>query len=181
MAITTLDADMRLQELSDEEFDEIVNQDVRGILDEETSVQLREPLNLERWHDMLLTLKRRVEVQLAANRGEQAAKQAEYLSLGSQGKVLWLRYKSQNERWRQGAIRFKNGVEDKLSEAKRTRSVSRSENFPSILIRERDGAIQQVMTLRNAIIQHRIATVNEEGDQEELDSHLWDLADNEDN
>jgi hypothetical protein len=168
---------LNLNDLSDEAFDDIVNQDTRGALDSVTSAALREPEHLDRWYDMLLTLKRRVEAQLAANRGEQAAKQAEYLSLGDQGKVLWLRYKASNEKWRQGAIRFKNGLEDKLAEAKRLRMQASNESYPTILTRERDHALKKVVQLRSAIVEHKLATVNEEGDQDDIDTRLWGLAD----
>ncbi len=167
---------LNLGDLSDEAFDDIVNQDTRGALDPVTSAALREPENIDRWYDMLLTLKRRVEAQLAANRGDQASKQAEFLSLGDQGKVLWLRYKASNEKWRQGAIRFKNGLEDKLAEAKRLRMQVSHESYPSILARERDSAIKRVVQLRSAIVQHKLATVHEEDDQDQIDERLWDLA-----
>jgi hypothetical protein len=175
--LTTTGTPLKLSDLSDDSFDDIVNQDTRGALDSVTSAALREPENLDRWYDMLLTLKRRVEAQLAANRGEQAAKQAEYLSLGDQGKMLWLRYKASNEKWRQGAIRFKNGLEDKLAEAKRLRSQASTETYPALVTKERDTAIKQVMRLRSAIVEHKIATIHEQGDQDDIDGRLWDLAD----
>lgn len=165
---TTLD----LTVLSDEAFNDIVNADVRGTVDKETSSALRDPAVLSRWYDTLLSLKRSVEAQLTANRGEQSTKQAEFLHLGAAGRPLWLQFRGQSEKWRQGAIRFKNGVEDRLAEAKRLRSTTDRDSYVSILIHERDAAMAEMYRLRTAILEHKNAVEREE-DDEEVDDRLW--------
>lgn len=167
---------LNLTEISDEAFDEIVNQDVRGTLDPVTSEAIRQPENIERWYAMLLKTKRRVEVQLTANKSEQAEKQAEYLSMGEPGKVLWLRHKAANEKWRKTAIWFKNGVEDRISDVKLMRSDVRSKKYSTYLATERDDAVDQVVRLRSAIRQHHVATVEEVGEQDDIDNELWHLV-----
>lgn len=167
---------INLKDISYEAFDEIVNHDVRGTLDAETSKALREPENVERWYAMLLTTKRRVEVQLTANKADQADKQAEYLGMGESGKILWLRHKAQNERWRKQAIWFKNGVEDKITEVKMMRADVRNTKYTSYLAIERDDAVEQAIRLRSAIRQHHLATVQEVGEQDDIDNDLWHLV-----
>lgn len=171
--MATVHTELNLTEISNEEFDEMVNQDVRGTLDSSRSEALRQPENIERWYNMLLTTKRRVEVQLTANRAGQAEKQAEFLNRGEEGKILWLRYRAQNETWRKQAIWFKNGVEDRISEVKLLRSDVRSDRYTTHVAAERDTALEQVIELRTAIRRHQLATVEEKGDQEEIDYDLW--------
>lgn len=171
--LATVHTELNLTEISNEEFDEMVNQDVRGTLDSSRSEALRQPENIERWYNMLLTTKRRVEVQLTANRAGQAEKQAEFLNRGEEGKILWLRYRAQNETWRKQAIWFKNGVEDRISEVKLLRSDVRSDRYTTHVAAERDTALEQVIELRTAIRRHQLATVEEKGDQEEIDYDLW--------
>lgn len=161
-----------LTSLTDEAFNEIVNADVRGTLDTDTSQALREPEVLSRWHDTLISMKRNVEAQLTTNKSEQSLRQAEFFALGAAGRVPWLQYRGNAEKWRQGAIRFKNGVEDRLAEAKRLRSTVNRDQYVTILITERDAAMAEVYRLRNAILEHK-AQVEREEDDEMTDDRLW--------
>lgn len=175
-AIARTNTTMNLSDLSETAFHEIVNADVRGTLDSQTSAMLREPENVPRWHDTLLDMKRSVEAQLTAKKGELAQQRAEYMVLGERGRPLWAQAQASAGKWKQGSIRFKNGVETKIAEAKRLLStVARDEHVAS-LTRARDRAIKEALVLRTAIIEHR-ARVMADDDNEEIDDHLWSVLD----
>lgn len=171
--MSTATYSLDLTSLSDEAFNEIVNADVRGTADEQTSLALRDPMVVDRWYDTLASLKRSVEAQLTANRGEQAAKQAEFLRMGPSGKAMWLQSRAAAEKWRQGAIRFKNGVEDRMAEARRLRSHLDQNSYVRILARERDNAVKETMRLRSAIVKHRAAVELDQDEQDDIDERLW--------
>lgn len=154
------------------EFQDLVNKDVRGELDPETSQQLRAPENLNRWYDGLLKLKRTVEAQLTSNQADLASKQADLLGRGQAGLQEWLAAKAAAERWRQGAIRFKNGVEERLAEAKRIRHETNESSFVASLVRERDRAMLEAARLRTAILEHK-TTVLSDNDDDSTDDRLW--------
>lgn len=174
---TTTAYSIDLVSLSDEAFNEIVNADVRGTADEHTSHALRDPMVVGRWYDTLVSLKRSVEAQLTANRGEQAGKQAEFLRLGPSGKPMWLQSQAAADKWRQGAIRFKNGVEDRMAEAKRLRSTIERDSYIRILIQERDQAVKEAMRLRTAILEHKTAVELDRDEPEDIDDRLWAAVD----
>lgn len=161
-----------ISELPVSEFQDLVNRDVRGELAPSVSSQLREPQNLNLWHDTLLKLKRTVEAQLTSNRADLIAKQAELATKGSKGTAEWLAVKASAERWRQGAIRFKNGVEERLAEAKRIRNQVIEESFTSSLVKDRDRAMVEAAKLRSAILEHKEAVLSDK-DDEATDDRLW--------
>lgn len=172
----TVHATINLSDLSDTAFQEIVNADVRGTLDSETSKLLRLPEHAARWHDTLLIMKRSVEAQLTAKKGELASQHAEYLSLGGNGKTLWIQAYASAEKWRQGAIRFKNGVEEKVAEAKRLLSTEARDLYVKQLVDERNQAMKEAFRLRAAISDHRQAvTLADDTDTEEIDDRLWSV------
>lgn len=159
--------------LSDDEFEDFVNRDVRGNLEPEFAAKLREPENINRWHDTLLRLKRSVDAQFSSARYELSSKQASYLTQGDKGRQMWLAARAASEKWRQGAVRFKNGVEERLAEAKRLRhSMAATSDFTQYVIAERDRAIAELERLRQAIEDHRKAVLNDE-DDDSVDDILW--------
>jgi hypothetical protein len=165
-----------LSDLSEQSFHDIVNADVRGTLDSETSKMLRQPENVARWHDTLLDMKRSVEAQLTAKKGELIAQRAEFMALGERGKPLLANAAAAAEKWRQGAIRFKNGVEAKIAEAKHLLSGPARDQYIRRLVDERQEVMRSNVKLLTAITQHRAAVENgEEGD--EVDDHLWSVLD----
>lgn len=166
-----------LTSLSNDSFDSIVNQDVRGSLDSSTSKLLRQPENLNRWYDTLLSIKRTVEAQLAASRAELIQKQVEFLPQGSSGKMLFLQERVTTERWRKGTIRFKNGVEDKLAEAKRLRAEHHKHTYVDVLVRDRDRAMREALRLRTAIVSHRQTVDGDEEQAGNADEELWKAID----
>lgn len=176
----TASATSILSDLSESAFHEIVNADVRGTLDAGTSVLLREPENVPRWHDTLLGMKRSVEAQLTAKKGELAGQRAEYMGLGEAGRPLWAQAQASAEKWRQGAIRFKNGVEDKVAEAKHLLSTIARDQYIQQLRVERDTAIRDALRLRTAVAEHRehvIAAAETGEEQDDIDDLLWGVLD----
>lgn len=170
----TVSGQVKLSELPDDAFNSIVNQDVRGTLSNELSEMLRDPALAERWYDSLQVLKRSVESQLSANKAERAQKIAEYDILGPGGTAMWVQARVSTEKWRSGAVRFKNGVEDRLTEARRSRNQSRADMLLSIVITERNEALTEVRKLRTAIIGHREHTCDSECIEECIaDEQLW--------
>lgn len=177
--MTVAEAKVNLLDLSDEAFNAMVNQDVRGTLNPDTSALLRDPAIADRWYETLISLKRSVEAQLSANRAEQVQKQAEYVALGEGGKVLWMQARAGAEKWRAGAVRFKNGVEDRLAEARKHRNEARANMHISVLIGERDQAFKEVKRLRAAILTHREHECGASCDDDRCiaDDNLWEELD----
>lgn len=157
-----------LSDVPYEEFNDYVNADIRGTADEEVSEELRRPENVQRWYTCLLTNRNNVDSQLANGKAERSKMFAECVSKGSAGKQEWLDYLAAHDKWRAGAIRFKNGTEVKLAEAK---MLARTQE--SVVIRERNEAIERANTLRAAILHHR-DTVDELED--EADRILWEAV-----
>ncbi len=168
-----------LSALSDEAFNQIVNQDVRGTLTSATSQLLRDPRVVERWYVHLVSLKRSVESQLCANRAELLQKQLDYVGLGAKGNPLWIEAQATAAKWRAGAVRFKNGVEDRLDEARTLRSKTRADSTITILIEERERAIRNLTNLRRSILEHREHDCDDRCvDDCVADDQLWKVLDN---
>lgn len=159
-----------LTAVNDEEFNDYVNADIRGTADAEVSAALREVDVLDRWYECLLANKASVESQLAHNKAERADQFARTYYRGDEGKQEWASYLADQTKWRSGAIRFKNGTDVKLVEAKRLLREARNVSESSVLIRERNDAVSRANVLRQAIIGHR-DTVDEE--EEAADERLW--------
>ena len=92
-----------------------VNDDIRDCSETAVRAALRSPDNIERWMLTLKKMKRDTESQLTADRAERSEERVKHLEVGNQ--LGWLRYLAKRDRWRADAIRFKNGVENKLDEA----------------------------------------------------------------
>lgn len=172
---------MSLQNLTDDEFENVVNRDVRGELDYETSLQLRTPENAERWYEQLLVLKRSVEAQFTANRAERNEKQQECMAKGPKGKTEWFAYRAQAERWRAGAARFKAGVEQRLAEARLLVDTKKANRYVDIVERERNEAIEEIVRLRRLIQTHHDHECGDECDDDSCagDTMLWAILDEE--
>lgn len=173
--MTVTESRVQLTDLADDAFISIVNQDVRGSLNPEISQLLRDPAIADRWYDALLGLKRSVESQLSASKAEKSQKIAEFNILGNDG---WLQARVQTDKWRAGAVRFKNGVEDRLSEAKRFREEAHKTLDITVVVAERDNALREVRRLRSGIIKHRDHECDSSCDDNCIgDEELWSLLD----
>lgn len=165
----------------DDHFDDLVNKDVRGFLDAETSELLREPEYAERWYNSLLVLKKSVEAQLTTNKAEQGEKHNECMKKGPAGKREWFEYKAQADRWRSGAVRFKAGVEERLREARGNRNEERGAQYIDVVTRERTQAREYALELRSAIFDHKTHVCDDRCDDDICiaDTELWSVLDEE--
>ena len=98
-----------LEELSYEDFLELVNLDVRGIAPESLSTQLRQDENVPEWYDALCAIKRKIEHTIVHKRADLSTK------LGED----YPHYRSEFLQWRGKALDFLHNVERVLAEAKR--------------------------------------------------------------
>lgn len=142
---------MSLLDENKETFLRYVNDDIRDAADEAISRELRSPECLDRWYRALLAMKRDAETQFALDQAERSEKRLEITDRDE-----WLEYVAVRDRWRAGNIRFKNGVENKLDEAKH-------------LIRARE---KRLAGLESAIRAHEQGM----GDQaSDIDLALWEV------
>lgn len=147
--------------MSDEEFKEIVDKDVRDVLSPDFAAALRTEALRDRWTRSLLIMKKSVESQIGAKR-------ADLGKLSCNGGANSEQHAEYN-RWRAGALRFKNGVETRLLEL---RSFSPAEVFYK---QERNQTIVENTKLREAIREHRETTlVVLELEPSEADELLWE-------
>lgn len=137
----------KLISMSAEEFNQVVNDDVRAV---EPIDALRDPIVVERWLQALLSIKRKIEGQFSVKKFER------YQLYGATGGAgpEYAKGTEDYATWIRATTRFRNGVEDKLAEA---RSLSR--RFTN--------------DYRQAIINHYQAVNSPEFDEEDVDSRLW--------
>lgn len=104
---------MNIEELStidnEEAFKSIVNSDIRNQLDTETYQALRHPEMVRRWFNCLVSIKRNIEIQLAAFKVEKLQK------ANDDDFTDWL-YRKHD--WKIGVLRFQLSVEERIAEAK---------------------------------------------------------------
>lgn len=170
---------MKFDELSDGAFLDLVSQDVKGKLDLETAAALRTPENVDRWHDALVSTLRSINAQLAANHSDQIALAAEFSGMGARGRKTWLATKAELLKKRKGIVRVKNGVEDRLAEAKRVRAKYRAKSHITTVVSERNHALKEINALRQAILAHRAAVDGVDEPDGAADEALWSLVDRE--
>lgn len=100
---------------------------------------LRSPVAIDRWIVMLTKMKRDSETQLA-----------------NYDPKMDTRPPADAVKWRAGVLRFRNGVEDRLAEAKLLKRAAHLDR------------------LRGAIIDHRATVLNDPGQSEVANKALWD-------
>ncbi len=101
----------------DIEFVDLVNRDIRDEVDGAEKDFLHDPENRDVWLETLKKFKRNSETQLAERRSDKASKAFQRTS-GKMSDLEWAKYLSEYEAWRCKAIRFKNGVEQRISDVK---------------------------------------------------------------
>lgn len=148
----------QLDNLNNDDFRNLVGEDVRGNVDVRTSKLLRTPVFLRRWHDVLCQIKRNVEFQLASDKAERYSKRLKFLQEGAAGKQKYLSYLAERERWRANNIFFKNGVENKIAEAKRL--LANEE-----VLKQRVGELQAAIRSHRHIVEHGSDTEAFEADE----------------
>lgn len=102
--------------LEAEDFNAIVNLDIRGG-DQENWQALRTADVVQRWYDSLCSMKRESERQLANYKNDRAIEHYRCLQHPN-GKFEYTKWIANKAKWRTGVIRFKTGVEEKITEAK---------------------------------------------------------------
>lgn len=177
-----------LCDLSDEEFRQVVDDDLRGKADAKISPQLRKPENVDRWYSVLLAMTKSVEGQLAARRSDWDGLRTHLgseiaLKTGTNEEAI-LRAQLQSERerylkWRAGIIRFKTGLDEWLAEARHLRDRTRGDMIERVTKDERAFLSSRVRTLEEAIRRHRDHLLAEDLDDEaheKADEALWSLV-----
>ena len=144
--------------IEEEQFKEMVNNDIRGQGQPEEAEMLRSPEHVRRWYNTLLSLKRKAEYNISSKRADLLRDQHSLLTENSEEwRVEWIGKKADFEVWKQGTMRFRNGVEDKLAEAK------------TLLNPDNSNAVE-------AIRRHRDEIASGEVDADEEDERLWSVV-----
>lgn len=149
------------------EFADLVIADVKGELNNqpERQQELRSTVNLDQWHDELLSLLRSIDFQLTSHRSNRIIKRNQMLNADNiQG---WRKYEEESAKWRIGAVRFKRQIEERLTEVKALRRNLHNTTLRDALA-ERDNMIELIRVHREQ--------VNAEYDDEtsaDPDQELW--------
>ena len=166
-----------LMQLSDTEFNEVVNEEVRGVATQEDATLLRNKETVDRWAITLLGLKRSVETQFGAKRAEAAQREYALYERGNPSRLELTQIKTEHAEWRSKALRFLNGLEDRLAEARKLCKEYSLLTDVTILSRERENLVRQILLLREGIAKHKgTVTTSEEEDTEAADTELWSLV-----
>lgn len=169
--------------MSREEFADLVDRDVRGKAPLELSQGLRATEVAERWYQQLVTMKKSAEAQLAAKSSEDRHQRITLLAAAEgapedQAKDMRRRAgqaRAEFLRWRAGVLRFRAGVEERLSEASWRRRVAGSYR-PVALLDERDQLLRWVQALTDAIRAHKASMADLDPDDiDEADETLWSV------
>lgn len=101
--------------LSDDDFAELVAQDVRNQASAEVSAMLRQPEHLDRWYDALVELGRSVDFQFV---GQRAETYDHYQRLSPEE---FATYYAQVLRWKTSTVRFKRAIEQRIADCRSLR------------------------------------------------------------
>lgn len=170
--------------LSDDEFRNLVDKDIRrdhpdmsmeerGIL-ARLSPQLRQQENLDRWHSILVEMKKSAETQLGARKADLKK------FYGTIGKDKYETRLRGFLRWRAGTLRFLNGVEERLAECRRLRTYEFGGKLPGLLESLREQITQVAVTYEDQIIAHKRQTLADGLEPSPFDQHLWAVIDGRD-
>lgn len=182
--VTDEDPPSALLDLTERDFYNIVDRDVRGRLESGLARKLRDPLVIERWYQTLLRMKKTVEGTIAAKKAETRGQRIELDVFGSttvdgveqsfdDPQLEIARIHSEFLKWKAGSIRFKVGVEERLTEVSWRRKLVVSQLILSVAQVERNEFAAEVMRLRKAIEQHRSEI--DRDDATEQDEALWSI------
>src|SRR5690242_7633935 len=103
------------------DFEDLVALDVRGECTNEELDVLKS--DLRRWLAELNSLKRDVEIQMTAQKARITQRKIEFKEKTES--IEWLRYKSEEEQWKVGSLRFMASVEQRILYVKSLRSKSK--------------------------------------------------------
>lgn len=141
-------------ELSDEDFAELVAQDVRNQASPDVIAMLRQPEHLDRWYDALVELGRTVDFQFV---GQRAETYEHYQRLSAEE---FATYYGQILRWKTSTVRFKRAIEARIADCRSLRR-QRTQRFAGLATQ-----------LAQAIADHHHAAVSADT-MENADETLW--------
>lgn len=95
---------------------------------------LRDPKNLNQWHNALVDLHQDIEQQLTEKKTALDKEHARCMEIGDKGKAIYFEARNDFQKWRQGAGRFKQAIDQRLREVKtlrreRSESISETETW----------------------------------------------------
>lgn len=169
----SVDAAEALLALPDDEFAVVVNDDTRGRLDDERAKALRSEQVVRRWYLQLMSALRSIEGQLGSKMADYQAAVGQ-LRLDHAKPLEIEQEKVRYHRWRASALRVKNGLEDKLAEA---RALIGDTYMSEQVLLERNQALGRVSVLESAIRRHKKAALDEDGVGPDPDDVLWAVLD----
>jgi hypothetical protein len=160
---------VELTRLPQDTFRAVVDEDIRNRAPEQVHEALRTEDLVERWYTCLLLMQTSVEGQLASKSADNRAEvQMFYARRDPEGAMRAL---AAHEQWRAGSLRFKNGVDQKLIEARSL--LRRFGKAATVMEEQRNRAGEVARSLREAIERHRASTSN----PTEADLALWAVTD----
>jgi hypothetical protein len=160
----------RLQKLADDEFEVLVDRDIRDLDSEELATVLRSDEVAPRWHNALLTMQRRLNDHLEVFNAQVKADLAGARLAGDRQSVLEL--EAQAERKRASAIRFKSHLRERLRESEQVLQQAGTPVAVERVINQRNRALARVALLEDVIRQHR-ASFLVDGGRSAADAELW--------
>lgn len=119
--------DSRYGTTLDPEFIALVSSEAKGELDEIEAKELRDQEYWDDWGEALTALKRDIENQLTLRKAGLGELQQVCLAAGPSRKQEFFTRKTEHDRWRAGAVRFKSSVEARIAELKKLRRQTKAD------------------------------------------------------
>lgn len=153
--------------MTNDEFKELVEADIRGEASLEQQAFLRDPASINRWRDQLVLTCKRIDTSLTIHKAEAykfrvrclygyVGKDGKEVPPEPNGKKNWMQFYARELSWRASTCRFKRSAEDRLIEIKQ-------------LMREQEV---KVVHLRTAIERHK-SELQPSGWYSDEDEDLW--------
>lgn len=163
-----------LEEMSPDEFAEIVEADIRNELDDDTAEALRSPECSDRWYHALVAIKKRVETSLGSRRSHLSGS-LETLPT-EKARTELARFHS----WRGNTMTFLRHVEERIQEARDIRSLHHQASFSMFLTQERDIMVEAYRNVLHEVERHRERLLSDDGlEPSPADIELWKILDQE--
>lgn len=118
--------------------------EAQGKADADFCRYVREPKNLDDWHRALVDLRQDIEQQVTERKTALDAEHVRCLALGDSGKAIYFEVRTEFQKWRQVAGRFKQAIDHRHREVKilrRQRSEAQSGDETWALLKLADKLI----------------------------------------
>lgn len=152
------------KDISPDDFRDLVASDVRGLISKEDAMWLRTSEVIDDFYDTLVLLSRNVDLQFARKKSETFQKATEF-EHDSEG---LLEYRKASADWKVKTLRFKQAIEERISECRKIRRTGISKDLVPVAGLE---------LLIKAIESHR-SRIDSDDDQavdETADEELWSV------